>query len=616
MIALRRALRRAALGSALSLLPAWAVAGCKAKVNGTAPSAAASGSAAVAAGSAAPSNVDHGELDTQAPSDSPKIAATNIASTVYKLPDIGSRRLGYIRLGGSVDRDAEPTRGKGCKGQWYHVFPMGYVCTDEATIDLETPLVRAASRRPDSDQPMPYRYGFVRATAPQYLRIPTHQEQLKSEFKLDEQLAWFEQNRKEVQQVVTGANDIPLDGRGIAMPGLAPKAGFRPSPTLSEIELFGGKTAAGPIPFWLEGGRKVPNVSGYSVPEYAYFADRVRRKTGLSFVDAFDSEDEGVHRQFAVSVDMRLIPISKLKPDSASPFHGMEISEKTPLPLAWVNKTEVKTYKLIKGKDEVRAADAIPRRAVVPLSGNVRMKAGARFYQTARDKTVWLRAEDIGVVDKPPTWPDFADKGEKWIDVSITQQVLVLYEGRKPVYATLVSTGRDKLGDPKETLSTLRGTFRLQSKHIAAAMDSEENSSVSGGSRGHGAKMSANAAETTERLKKAEASGSSLNAEDKRRLANIDKGRDPEYGITMRRGSSDFELRDVPWIQYFASGYALHGAYWHDVFGIARSHGCINLAPIDARYVFQWTDPPVPKGWHGINVGADMGEGTGVVVRE
>ena len=400
------------------------------------------------------------------------------------------------------------------------------------------------------------------------------------------------------------------------MPGLSPKPGFRASPTLSEIELFGGKTAAGPIPFWLDGGRKIPNVSGYSVPEYAYFADRVRRKTGLSFVDAFDTEDEGVHRQFAVSVDMRLIPVSKLKPDSASPFHGMEINEKTPLPLAWVNKTDVNTYKLIKGKDEVRPAEAIPRRAVVPLSGNVRIKAGGRFYQTARDKTVWLRAEDIGVVDKPAEWPDFADKGEKWIDVSITQQVLVLYEGRKPVYATLVSTGRDKLGDPKETLSTLRGTFRLQSKHIAAAMDSEENSSVSGGSRGHGAKMSANAGETTDRLKKAEASGASLNAEDKRRLANINKGRDPEYGITMRRGSSDFELRDVPWIQYFASGYALHGAYWHDVFGIARSHGCINLAPIDARYVFQWTDPPVPKGWHGINVGADMGEGTGVVVRE
>ncbi len=567
-------------------------------------------------GSAAPPSVDHGELDTQAPSDAPKLAATTIATTVYKLADTASRRLGYIRLGGVVDREPEPTRGKGCKGQWFRVFPMGYVCTDDATTDLETPLVRAASRRPELDKPMPYRYGFVRATSPQYLRVPMRQEQLKSEFKLDEHLSWFEQNRKQVQQVVLGANDVPLDARGVAVPGLAPKPGFKPSTELGEIELFGGRTGSDPNPVLARRRAQDPQRFRLRRAEYAYFADRVRRKTGLSFVDAFDTEDEGVHRHFAVSVDLRLLPISKLKPDSASPFHGLEIGDKMPLPFAWVNKTEVTTYKLIKGKDEVRASDAIPRRALVPLSGNVRMKAGARFYQTSRDKTVWLRAEDLGVVEKPPTWPDFAEKGEKWIDVSITAQVLVLYEGKKPVYATLVSTGRDKLGDPKETLSTLRGTFRLQSKHIAAAMDSEENSSVSGGSRGHGAKLSANAAETTERLKKAEAGGKSLNDEDKRRLANINKGRDPEYGITMRRGSSDFELRDVPWIQYFAAGFALHGAYWHDVFGIARSHGCINLAPIDARYVFQWTDPPVPKGWHGINVGADMGEGTGVVVRE
>jgi hypothetical protein len=605
---LRTAFRAAGCG-----LPLLAV-GCQHKGGvDAAPSASAAASAAPAA-SGALSPVDHGELDTQAPTDSPKIAATAVATTVYKLPDIGSRRLGYIRLGGIVDRDAEPTRGKGCKGQWFHVFPMGYVCTDEATTDLDTPIVRAASRRPDLDKALPYRYGFVRATAPQYLRIPTHQEQEKSEFKLDDHLTWFDQNRTDVQKVDIGSNDIPLDAHGAAPPGLTPKPGLKTSPELSENELFGGQTANDPIPFWLDGGRKIPNVSGYAVPQYAYFADRVRRKTGLSLIGAFDTEDEGVHRRFAATVDMRLVPTSKLKPDSASPFHGLEISDKMPMPFAWVNKTEVTTFKLIKGKDEVRAADPIPRRAVVPLSGNARIKHGERFYQTARDKTVWLRAEDIGVVDKPPTWPDFAEKGEKWIDVSITEQVLVLYEGKKAVYATLVSTGRDKLGDPKETLSTLRGTFRLQSKHIAAAMDSEENSSVAGGSRGHTAKLSANAAETTERLENSD--GNSLNEEDRRRLANINKGRDPEYGITMRRGSSDFELRDVPWIQYFASGYALHGAYWHDVFGIARSHGCINLAPIDARYVFNWTDPPVPKGWHGINVGADMGEGTGVVVRE
>src|SRR6187402_2378794 len=111
-------------------------AGCKPKATTgtTAPSASAVASAAPT------STVDHGELDQQAPSDAPKLAATTIATTVYMLADTGSRKLGYIRLGGIVDREPEPTRGKGCKGQWFRVFPMGYVCSDEATTDLESPL--------------------------------------------------------------------------------------------------------------------------------------------------------------------------------------------------------------------------------------------------------------------------------------------------------------------------------------------------------------------------------------------------------------------------------------------------------------------------------------------
>lgn len=44
----------------------------------------------------------------------------------------------------------------------------------------------------------------------------------------------------------------------------------------------------------------------------------------------------------------------------------------------------------------------------------------------------------------------------------------------------------------------------------------------------------------------------------------------------------------------------------------ARSHGCINLAPIDALRVFRFTDPPIPEGWHGTNV--DAGKGTSVVI--
>lgn len=61
----------------------------------------------------------------------------------------------------------------------------------------------------------------------------------------------------------------------------------------------------------------------------------------------------------------------------------------------------------------------------------------------------------------------------------------------------------------------------------------------------------------------------------------------------------EFDFRDVPFVQYFTEGFALHAAYWHDDFGTPRSHGCVNLAPIDAAWLFGWTDPDVPAAWHG-----------------
>lgn len=574
---------------------------------------------AVAAAGPAPIStvvVDHGELDTKAPTAAPKLAATVIAATVYKLPDTGSRRLGYIRLGGTVQRDPSPIEGKGCKGEWYRVYPMGHVCTDEATLDLDAPLIRASSVRPALERPLPYKYGFVRATAPQYLRIPSRAEQIQSEFKLEEHLAWYKEHRAEVQDVVLGSNDVALDPRGFARPGLSHPPGFRLSTQLSENEWFGGQTADDPPPFWLKDGRSIPNVSGFEVPKSSYFADRVRRKTGLSFVGAFNTNSNGLERRFAITVDLRLIPTTKVKPDTGSPFHGVELGAQSIFPFAWVLVTGAKTYRGLDGKDEARSVGEVPERAIVPLTGTARISQGQRYYQTKKDPTLWLRASDLSVADRAPSWPEVAESGEKWADVSLVQQTLILYEGKTAVYATLVSTGRDRLGDPKESYATPRGTFRLQSKHIAAAMDSDENSSVSGGTRAQPSPRSENAKATIERLKAAVARGDKLDEDDQRRWQNIEKGRNPEYGVTVRRGASTFELRDVPWIQYFASGYALHGAYWHDVFGIPRSHGCINLSPIDARILFRWTDPPVPEGWHGINIGSDMGQGTTVVIRE
>ncbi len=64
-------------------------------------------------------------------------------------------------------------------------------------------------------------------------------------------------------------------------------------------------------------------------------------------------------------------------------------------------------------------------------------------------------------------------------------------------------------------------------------------------------------------------------------------------------GDERYSIDDVPWTQYFSGSIALHGAFWHDRFGLQRSHGCVNLAPYDAHRVFNHTWPEVGEGWHG-----------------
>ena len=59
-------------------------------------------------------------------------------------------------------------------------------------------------------------------------------------------------------------------------------------------------------------------------------------------------------------------------------------------------------------------------------------------------------------------------------------------------------------------------------------------------------------------------------------------------------------------------GYALHAAYWHDDFGRPRSHGCVNLSPIDARYVFLWSSPSVPEHWQAAYAGDSTEPGTAI----
>jgi lipoprotein-anchoring transpeptidase ErfK/SrfK len=71
-------------------------------------------------------------------------------------------------------------------------------------------------------------------------------------------------------------------------------------------------------------------------------------------------------------------------------------------------------------------------------------------------------------------------------------------------------------------------------------------------------------------------------------------------GAVGNEGS--FDLPGIPWVSYFVTtGVAFHGTYWHNDFGLPRSHGCVNLPSETAKWVFRWTMPYPdydPKKWY------------------
>jgi hypothetical protein len=468
----------------------------------------------------------------------PWIAPVVLLAPIYETPLKDSAPIGYLRLGEKVERSVEVVSKAGCPGGWYAIRPLGFLCHDHnTTLKMDHPLLRAFPHGPDRGKPLPYEYGFLRAVAPNYLRVPTEAEQLKFEMRLDRHLRNYKKLSKKWDEMSLGANAVPLGPTGAAVGGVPDEA---PVPDLNER--YGG-SGDDSVPWWLEGERRVPNISSFRAPAYAVIADRVKRHAGVALVDSFVAGKDAFERRFAVAADGRLIPADKIKADSASAFHGHELGEVT-LPVAFPWRPGAQLWE---GTSRLSAGQRVGLREMVALTGEVKETGGERFVKT--QKGAWLRSRDIKVAPAPSTLPWFAKNKQRWVDISIISQTLVLYEGSTPVYVTMVSTGRDGLGDPDKTYSTPTGRFRIYQKHVTTTMDS-----------------------------------------------NVSE--------------NEFELRDVPWVMYFKGGYALHAAYWHDEFGRPRSHGCVNLSPIDARYVFNWVSPDTPEHWHASYAGEAFGQGT------
>lgn len=446
-----------------------------------------------------------------------RIYSRSLRTWVYDRPAHGAQRIGLLRAGASSPTSPNAAGTDGCEGGWYPIEPSGYVCLDaNATIDAEDPVVRATREDgPEPGRKLPYVYGTVRRPGPIYARLPTDAELGTTEPGLEQRMErWLSLDDE------NGAGYAPevwLGGAGQLVP---PERAWRERTTDS-------------IPDFLAHGGVAPSLPGEVRYPDALVVGQTTLRVGFSFLRTFLHHG----RRYGLTTDLHLLPTDRLRPIRGSDFHGVEIGKDVVFPFAFVRQPDAHFWSIDRASGALKDAGAAPYRAAIRLTGRQQFFRGHLHYETADGK--YLSDQDASRLDGAKKMPGWATAGEKWIDVNLSKQALILYEGTRAVYATLVSSGEAGLEDPAHTTATKRGIFRIHTKYVTATMASTEL-------------------------------------------------------------GEEFELRDVPYVQYFdREGYALHGAYWHDRFGIPKSHGCINLAPEDARRIFYWTEPRVPIGWHG-----------------
>jgi hypothetical protein len=424
--------------------------------------------------------------------------AASIAWRTWIYTDVGRdrTRYGYLRAGAVVDVRGPAIRNDGCDGGWYRVNPRGFICLGlGATLDLTHPVALASERRAIRGQGLPYSYALSNETAPLlYFRLPSAREMRESE-----------------------ATDVA--GRSAILRERFKNAGLD------------ALLAGGPPPRFLENGARLTKPHGVKQPlRFLYHAGQASADSGFALSQTFDWEG----RLFGLTTELDVIALDRTKPVVPSRFRGAALAEGEDLPVGFAMPNPVPRY------EEQPGGGLLPRGSVgyrepVVLTGERRPGGSART--TAG---FWVAEAALRLVPRRTSFPSFATGDRKWLDISIKNQSLVAYVGRRPVYVTLVSTGRSGMADPDETDATVRGSFMIFHKEVSSTMDGDEDRADS------------------------------------------------------------FNLHDVPFVQYFHKGYALHGTYWHDDFGKTRSHGCVNLAPADAAWLFEWTDPVVPPDWHGV----------------
>ena len=267
------------------------------------------------------------------------------------------------------------------------------------------------------------------------------------------------------------------------------------------------------------------------------FAESLGRGFGLAIVERRSMN--GV--DFVRTLSGLWVPTDEIHFAHGSELAGVDLTDGV-LDLAWVLRDGAQVHEW-NGR---RVGSRVVRR--LGLREVIHVREELPHGQLRIDDGV-VAARDVArpLLQAPP--PEVIE-GARWIDVGLASQTLVVYEGTRPVFATLVSTGR-----PGASHTTPTGTFHIWVKLAEDTMDD---------------------------------------------LQQTDQ-------------ESNYAIEGVPWVQYFSQGVALHAAFWHDQFGHRHSHGCVNLSPRDARHVFEMTSPALPPGWDAI-LSTDAQPGTVVHV--
>ncbi len=503
---------------------------------------------AVVADAAAPERVETRAAAVKPDRGEPRlVAAANFQVSVIDAPawpesETGSKRLGYIRAGSTVMAYERLTPNGDCTEGWRELEGGGWICGRAVTSDLKDPRVRLAPKPADRSAGMPYRYGVnVGDGTPLYRRVLSSADREKYE---KDHVAKREESNEEkddeIASVSARTDDEPSSDRGERSKKDTATA---QKPTLKDLR-----------------GRGV-----------------LVRKMKPGFIVALDRDFKAAQAHWWRTTFGFAVPFEKIVVQQGATKHVGSWFLETSLPPAIYDadagvtmnddgSIRVGSYTGVVGfaahgpiqKIEIDAegkkaawTGELPRRSAVLLTGQTATVSGATYHQTSAGFYVQLG----NLRYAKPTPPNDLGENEKWIDVDLTRQALVAFEGLRPVFATLVSSGRRNPQDKEHDFPTPTGTFWIREKHVTTTMDG-------------------------------------------------DVAADGPYSI-----------EDVPWVMYFQGSYALHGAFWHDQFGHQRSHGCVNLAPEDARTLFGWADPPLPEGWHGV-FSKEEKSGTRIVIHE